>query len=108
MRNRFIFQTVFGVILLSIVFSMTLSARLAAAYITGTVTRSGRPLPSVWVVISQDGYEKGRSLTGDDGKYYLSNLSDGVYKLAVYRGNRLLIEEQVRLPADTRHNITTR
>lgn len=108
MKNRFIFQTVVGVILLSIVFSMTLSARSAAAYITGTVTRSGRPLPSVWVIISQDGYEKGRSLTGDDGKYYLSNLSDGVYKIAVYRGNRRLIEEQVSLPGDSRHNIATK
>ncbi|HEX8774267.1 MAG TPA: carboxypeptidase-like regulatory domain-containing protein [Pyrinomonadaceae bacterium] len=108
MKSRLIFQTVVGVILLSIVFSMTLSARSAATYITGTVTKFGRPLPSVWVIISQGGYEKGRSLTGDDGKYYLGNLSDGVYKIEVYRGKLRLAEEQVSLPADGRHNIATR
>jgi hypothetical protein len=108
MKNRLIFQTVAGIALLAIILSMTLSARSAGAYITGTVTRAGRPLPSVWVILSQDGNEKGRSLTGDDGKYYLNNLSDGVYKLQVYRGNRQLIEEQVSLPGDTNHNISTR
>lgn len=109
MKNRVIFQTVVGVIVLSIVCSMTLSARSAATYITGTVvSKAGRPLPSVWVVISQDGYEKGRSLTGDDGKYYVSNLSDGVYKIAVYRGKLQLAEEQVSLPKDSRHNIATK
>jgi hypothetical protein len=108
MRNRLIFQTVVGVIVLSIVLSMTLSARSAGAYITGTVSKGGNPLPSVWVVISQDGYEKGRSLTGDDGKYYVSNLSDGVYKVAVYRGKLRIAEEEVSLPKDSRHNIATK
>jgi hypothetical protein len=108
MKNRLIFQTVVGVILLSVVFSVALSARSAATYITGTVTKSNKPLPSVWVIISQDGYEKGRSLTGDDGKYYLSNLSDGVYKITVYRGKLRLAEEQVSLPRDSRHNIATK
>ena len=36
--------------------------------------RRGKPARSVWVIISLNGREKGRSLTGDDGKYYIANL----------------------------------
>ena len=108
MNTRLIFQTVARVVLLSIVFSMALSARPSGAYITGTVTRFGRPVPSAWVVVSQNGSEKGKALTGDDGKFYISNLSDGPYQLAVYRGDRQLSNEQVNLPGDSNHNVSLR
>jgi hypothetical protein len=108
MNTRTILQAAARVVLLSIIFSMALSARPAGVYITGTVTRFGRPLPSVWVVISQNGGERGKALTDDDGKYYISNLGDGVYQIAVYRGDRRLANEQISLPGDTNHNIPVR
>jgi Carboxypeptidase regulatory-like domain len=71
----------------------------APGYITGTVTSvsSGTPVPSVWVIISQNGSEKGRSLTGDDGKFYIDNLPDGKYDLVATKGNRQVIVK-VTLP----------
>ena len=38
-------------------------------FVKGTVTSAGEPARSVWVIISLNGHDKGRSLTGDDGKY---------------------------------------
>ncbi len=103
MKSRLIFRISLGATLLAIVFSIGISAQSDAGYIKGAVTSSsGKPFSSVWVVVSQNGNEKGRSLTGDDGKYYISNLSDGVYDLAVYRGNGLLRTIQVTLRADSR------
>jgi hypothetical protein len=108
MNTRTNLQAVVRVVLLSILLSMVLSARPAGAYITGTVTRFNRPLASVWVVISQNGSERGKALTGDDGKYYISNLGDGVYQIAVYKADRLLTTEEVNLQGDTSHDISTR
>src|SRR6476659_9853465 len=48
-------------------------------FVKGTVTSAGKPARSVWVIISLNGREKGRSLTGDDGKYYIANLDPGTY-----------------------------
>lgn len=73
-------------------------------YITGTVISSGRPVPSVLVIINQGGSERGRSLTGDDGKYYIDNLDVGSYELVATRGNRQVIH-QVTLPNDRVHDI---
>jgi Carboxypeptidase regulatory-like domain len=63
-------------------------ARQASNYITGNVTSvsSGRPVASVWVIMKQGGDEKGRSLTGDDGSYYIGNLGDGEYEILVTKG----------------------
>lgn len=108
MNTITILQAAVRVVLLSIVFSMVLSARPAEVYITGTVIKSGRPLTSVWVVISQNGSERGKALTGDDGRYYISNLGDGVYQIAAYKGKHQLTNEQVNLPGDTNHDILTR
>ena len=108
MNNRTILQAAIRVVLLSIVFSMVLSARPAETYIMGTVIKSGRPLASAWVVVSQNGIERGKALTGDDGRYYISNLGDGVYQIAVYKGKYRLTNEQVSLPGDTNHDILTR
>jgi hypothetical protein len=109
MKNRLIVRVAFGIVLLAIVFSMASSSRSDGDYITGVVTApSRRPLASAWVIISQNGYEKGRSLTGDDGTYYISNLSAGTYNLIVYSRNRQLAAEQVNLPGDSNHNVLIR
>jgi len=111
MKNRIIVRVAFGIVLLAIVFAMSPGAQSDGDYITGVVTSPsrrppGRPLASVWVIISQDGNEKGRSLTGDDGTYYISNLSAGTYKLIVYGRDRELFAEEVNLPGDSNHNIS--
>jgi len=110
MKSRLIFRTPLAATLLAIVFSIAVSAQSDDRCIKGIIqSPSGRPFSSVWVIVSQNGNEKGRSLTGDDGKYYISNLSDGVYDLAVYKGNGLLHKEQVDLRADSRrHDILIR
>jgi hypothetical protein len=58
-------------------------------FVKGTVTSAGKPARSVWVIVSLNGREKGRSLTGDDGKYYLANLDPGTYDFVVERGEQL-------------------
>jgi hypothetical protein len=105
MKSRFIFLKPLTATLLTIVFSLAISAQPDDRYIKGVVqSPSGRPLTSVWVIVSQNGNEKGRSLTGDDGKYYISNLDDGAYDLLVYRGDKLMSKEQVHLRADSRRH----
>ena len=58
-------------------------------FVKGTVTAAGKPARSVWVIISLNGREKGRSLTGDDGKYYIANLDPGTYDFVVERREQL-------------------
>ena len=110
MKSRRIFQTLLAATLLAMVFSIAVSARSDDRCIEGVVqSPDGGLFSSVWVIIAQNGDEKGRSLTGDDGRYYINNLNDGVYDLAVYRGDRLLKQEQVNLQADSRrHDILIR
>jgi hypothetical protein len=90
-------------------FSLTLSAQTGMSYIKGLVkSSSGKLFTSVWVTISRNGVEKGRSLTGDDGKYYISNLNGGVYDIVVLQGNRQVYKGQVNLPGDSSYTIVIR
>src|SRR5205085_12550739 len=103
MKSRLIFRTPLAATLLAIVFSIVVSAQSEDRCIKGIIqSPSGRPFSSVWRIVRQKGNEKGRSLTGDDGKYYISKLSDGVYDLAVYNVNGLWHTEQVDLRAHSR------
>lgn len=56
------------------------------------------PLRSVWVIISQDGKEKTRALTGDDGRFYVK-LQSGSYEVSVLRGKSKLCTRQLQLSA---------
>jgi hypothetical protein len=105
MKTVRILQPLLGIIILAALFSLAFSAEPGGRYIKGAVTSSGRPLASVWVTVSQNGTEKGRSLTGDDGKYYISNLDDGRYDIAVLQGSRQVYTGQVELPANSVHDI---
>jgi hypothetical protein len=109
MKSRLIFRKALGATLLVIAFSIAIGAQ-SNRYIRGVVqSPSGSLFSSVWVIASQNGAEKGRSLTGDDGKYYISNLNDGECNLEVYRGNTLIYKGQVNLSADSRrHDIVIR
>lgn len=78
----------------------------ASNYVTGKVTSvsSGRSVPSVLVIMKQSGNEKGRSLTGDDGSYYIGNLGDGEYEIVVTRGTGQQ-SDRVTLPLNRVFNI---
>ena len=110
MKGRLICRSALGVTLLAIALSTGIGARSNDRDLKGVVqSPSGRMFSSVWVVVSQNGHEQGRSLTGDDGRYYISNLNDGGYDLAVYRGSDLIYKGQVNLGADSRrHDIVIR
>src|SRR5579871_4000791 len=68
-----------------------------AGVVRGKVTSRNRPLRSVWVIVSQGGRERGRSLTGDDGKYYIQNLGAGTYEIVVQRGSQFVYRGRVML-----------
>lgn len=55
-------------------------------------------LRSVWVILSKDGKEIGRALTGDDGRYYIKALRGGTYDVSVRKGKSDLCKGQVDLP----------
>jgi hypothetical protein len=77
----------------------------ASDYVTGKITSvSDRPATSVWVMIKQNGQERGRSLTGDDGSYYINNLGNGQYELLVTKGANQL-SRTISLPQNKFFNI---
>jgi hypothetical protein len=77
-------------------------------YITGVVLKSGHPVSSVWVIVNQGSYQKGRSLTGDDGRYYVERLEPGTYEVLIMSGTVELFRRQVDLPRDRIYNIQVR
>ena len=73
------------VLTLMVLVVVLLAPAVAAAaesghHVTGTVTANGRPVASVTVKIQIGGNTK-RSVTGDDGRYYIGGLRAGRYKL---------------------------
>jgi hypothetical protein len=80
----------------------------SADYITGKVTfRQSNPARSVWVIVFDGANLKGRSLTGDDGRYYIGGLEEKTYTVVVRRqasGNNL-VSQSVSLPQNRVHNI---
>ena len=74
-------------------------------FVKGTVTSAGKPARSVWVIISLNGREKGRSLTGDDGKYYIAGVDPGTYDFVVVERGVQLYKGRATLPImnDTFH-----
>ena len=80
---------------------------ISARFLRGVVVYSStnKPAPFVWVVARQGGAEKGRSLTADDGSYYIKDLPDGFYDLVVTKGSRILYRGRANLPKDKIFNI---
>jgi len=77
----------------------------ASDYVTGKIsTASGGPATSVWVIVTQNGQERGRSVTGDDGSYYINNLGNGDYELRVTRGANQF-SRMISLPQNKVFNI---
>ena len=100
-------RSILGIVIFAMVFSIGISAQSGGTSVRGIVKDSSyRVVRSVWVVLMQDGVEKGRSLTDDDGIYYINGLSEGTYDIAVLLGNREAKREQITLSGDMSHNIT--
>ena len=97
----------FVIVLLATLFSLAASAQSGGLYLKGVVkSSSDRPQTYVWVSVSQGGVEKGRSLTGDDGKYYISDLAAGEYEISVMRGDRQVYYEKITLAESSRYDIS--
>jgi len=81
----------------------------SSLYMTGRVTtKSSDPARSVWVILYDGVRESGRSLTGDDGRYYIGNLlSNKTYNIVVRRQvtSSNLTSHPVSLPANKNFNI---
>ena len=106
MKCRYFFRWGCVLIILGILFSIPVTAQSGRQYVKGVVkSSSGRLYTSVWVSVSQNGIEKNKSLTGDDGKYYLSGLDEGVYDITVSNGKYSVYTGQISLPTDARHDI---
>ncbi len=91
-------------------FALIAATQIHAAghHITGKVTASSdEPVSSVWVVLVQNEVEKGRALTGDDGKYYIGSLEKGTYTIVVKGKEKELFRGQVQLPRDQEHDVRT-
>lgn len=85
---------------------VTAPEALAGGAVQGTVTTaSGQPVTSAWVVFEHGGAEKGKSLTGDDGRYYVAGLGAGEYRVTVRKGDKVLYSGTARLSGDQTFDI---
>jgi hypothetical protein len=74
---------------------------LAGSAVQGTVTTaSGQPVASAWVVFARGGAEQGKSLTGDDGKYYVAGLRTGEYQVTVRKGDQVIYSGTASVSGD--------
>ena len=106
MKDRLILRAAFVAVLLATPVPVSFAARDGDdLHMKGVVTRSGRPVRSAWVVVTKNGDEKGRSLTGDDGKYYIGELGAGEYEVVVEQGPRKTFAGHVSLPEASTYNI---
>ena len=107
MKQRFIFPSCLLLIVVAgFGFAASGFRSDAGTYVKGVVSQSNRPVRSVWVIASQSGTERGRALTGDDGKYYIGNLSAGGYDLVVFQGKQQVYSGQINLPENRIFNIS--
>src|SRR5262245_41527438 len=67
-------------------------------FVKGTVISARTPARSVWMIGSLNGHEKGRSLTGDDGKYYIAGVDPGTYDFVVVERGVQLYKGRATLP----------
>lgn len=93
--------------ILSLVFAVCLfqlSISQPLLYLTGKVVTgtSGQPVSSVWVELFKQGDRVSRSLTGTDGRYYISGLKRGSYEVVVIRHGREACRQELMLE-ENRH-----
>jgi hypothetical protein len=95
------------IILVSLSHLISLSEAAEPLSLTGRVysRSSNRPVSSVWVEVLRGGRRVGRSLTGDDGRYYVSGLDRGAYELVVLRGAQQLFKGRLELTGNKAFDI---
>ena len=110
MKGRLILSAAVAAVLLAALIPPSPAAARppGGVYVKGEVTRARRPVRSAWVILAQNGQEKGRSLTGDDGRYYIGDLNAGEYQVVIKQGPRNVFEGRVRLPEDKDYNVQVR
>lgn len=107
MNNQAIIRGCVSMIITAVVAASAIGFQSQSAnYLKGVVTQSKKPLRSVWVIASQTGQERGRYLTGDDGKFYLGNLPAGECEIAVWQGKTQIYSGRISLPGSNIFNIT--
>ncbi len=107
MRIR-VFPAAIGILILVFVMSFfSTSGAQPSLVLTGkVVSKSSRqPVSSVWVEVIKNGERVGRSLTGDDGNYYISGLEKGSYEVVVVRQGRELCKRTLQLIDSQRFDI---
>lgn len=83
----------------------------ASRYISGkVVSGASKPASSTWVIVYAGATQKGRSLTGDDGKYYIAGLGPGTYSIVVRKQptSANLFQGEISLPQNKIYNIKIR
>jgi hypothetical protein len=74
-------------ILIAALLSLAFSDTSYAQNVSGTILQNNRPAPHVLVIFSRDNIEVARSITGNDGYYYIRNLPKGSYQVKIdYQG----------------------
>jgi hypothetical protein len=60
----------------------------SADSVSGKVRYKGsdNPAPYALVIFMQDGRERARAITGDDGFYFIRNIAEGKYSVRIRRG----------------------
>ena len=107
--KKLLFAAMLGIwFIASIVFFIPLSKAKPNLYLTGRVvsSSSNNPISSVWVEVVKAGSRVGRSLTGDDGRYYISGLDKGLYEIAVIQNNQVLYRCQIQLTGNRVLDVT--
>jgi hypothetical protein len=106
MRKRMICRAALALGLLTTVLALALSTHaFGAGYIKGAITQGGQPVGSVWVTVVQNGTEKGSCPTGDDGRYYVGGLDNGVYEIVATHRGQQLCRRQVSIPNNSTYDI---
>lgn len=108
MRSALIWLLSLIVSLLVVPLETLRAADVSSNYISGrVVSGSSKPARSLWVILSVGATQKGRSLTGDDGKYYIGGLAKGTYTIAVRKqpAGVDLFQSQVSLPQNKIYNV---
>lgn len=106
MKKQFILPIVTLFVLLSVPKQPSSATVLRRHHVTGTViTRDRKPVPSLLVIVRQDDRILGKSITGDDGRYYIGRLKNGTYTLIIKRRDDIVYRAEIRLPEDRVHDV---
>jgi hypothetical protein len=98
-------------ILCALLLGATQRLSSSAGYISGQVLSvSSKPAASLWVILSIGSTQKGQSLTGDDGRYYIGGLQNGTYTIMVRKNTTgsNLFKGQITLPKNKIYNVKIR